>query len=242
MRLVKNPQKVPAFALRDLSGNPVSSADLNGKVVLLNFWATWCPPCNEEIPELTGLQNEYKGRLQVIGISEDDDPPEKVLQFAKRKGINYPIVMATPELIAAFGGVSALPTTFVVDTEGRVVQKHTGIFSLPEYTRELHVLLDLPTDARVERFDDVGQVFLSNAVNATELPGVDLSGLTPDQKKQVLHRLNSDGCTCGCGMTIAECRISDSSCPTSRDLAAKVVAEVLHGAPAEPAPAAKATP
>ncbi len=90
------------------------------------------------------MQNEYKGRIQVIGISEDDDPPEKVLQFARRKEMNYPVVMATPELLASFGGVSALPTTFVVDAQGMVVQKHMGLYSLPEYTRELHVLMGCP--------------------------------------------------------------------------------------------------
>ena len=162
-------------------------------------------------------------------------PARKVLEFARRKGINYPIVIATPELIAAFGGVSALPTTFVVDTQGLVVQKHTGLFSPAEYASELHVLLGMPTDARVERFEDVGQVFVTNAANATELPDVDLSGLTPEQKKQVLHRLNTENCTCGCDMTVAECRITDSPCPTSRDLAAKVVKEVVHGTPAKAA-------
>jgi cytochrome c biogenesis protein CcmG, thiol:disulfide interchange protein DsbE len=239
VRLVNNPKQVPPFALKDLAGNSISTADFAGKVVLLNFWATWCPPCNVEIPELIGLQNQYQGKLLVVGISEDDDPPEKVLQFARKKAINYPIVMATPELIDSFGGVSALPTTFVVDTQGHVVQKHTGLFSVEEYTRELHVLLNMPTDAKVERFEDVGQVFLSNAVNATELPGVDLSHLTPEQKKVVLHRLNAEPCTCGCGITLAECRISDSACPTSRDLAAKVVDEVVHGKSPASDPAAK---
>ena len=240
VRLVKDPQPAPPFTLKDLSGKSISLSDSKGKVILLNFWATWCPPCNVEIPELVELQNQYKDRLQVIGVSEDDDPPEKVLQFAQRKGINYPIVMATPELIDAYGGVSALPTTFVVDDRGRVVQKHMGLVSQAAYTRELQVLLGLPTDAHVETFVDSGQVFLSNVAKATELPGVDMSHLSPEQKKIALHRLNAEGCTCGCGMTLAECRVSDEVCPTSRDLAAKVVSEVARGIVTPPAaPAAK---
>jgi thiol-disulfide isomerase/thioredoxin len=121
-----------------------------GKVVLVNFWATWCPPCREEIPELLELKKEYKDRLEIVGISEDDDPPESVLKFARQKGMTYPIVMATAELIDSYGGVPALPTTFLIDTQGRVVQKlrpahgcARGDFrrsgaGLPEECRERH--------------------------------------------------------------------------------------------------------
>jgi hypothetical protein len=116
-----------------------------------------------------------------VGISEDDDPPEKVLKFAQQKGMSYPIIIATPALIDAYGGVPALPTSFLIDTQGRVVQKHSGLYPIESYDLEIRSLLGMPTNARVETFADTGQVFLRNAANATELPGVSFKGLTPEQ-------------------------------------------------------------
>src|SRR5256885_5346260 len=98
IRFAKNPEVAPPFLLRDINGKIVSTADWKGKVVILNFWATWCPPCREEIPELVRLQAQYKDKLQIIGASEDEDGPQKVQQFVQRFGMNYPIVMATKEL------------------------------------------------------------------------------------------------------------------------------------------------
>jgi hypothetical protein len=138
------------------------------------------------------------------------------------------IVMATQEVIAAYGGVPALPTTFVIDTQGRVVTKHAGLHPIETYYREIRALLGQPVDARIETFADTGQVFLKNAANATELPGVNLTGLTPAQKKAALHRLNAESCTCGCQLTLSQCRVNDTECPVSGDVAAKVVEEVVH--------------
>ena len=221
----------PPFLLHDIGGKIVSTADWKGKVVILNFWATWCPPCREEIPELVELQAKYKDKLLIVGASEDDDGPQKVQQFAQRYGMNYPIVMATRELIDNYGGVPALPTSFVIDPQGRVMVKHTGLYEYEVYEREIRALSGLPVDARIETFDDTGQVFLKNAANATELPDVDLSGLTADQKKEALHRLNAEGCTCGCKLTLAECRINDSTCPVSKGAANDVVKRVRAGQP-----------
>ena len=229
IRFVKNPEMAPPLPERDISGAPLSMANWSGKVIFVNFWATWCPPCREEIPELVALQKQYGGSLQIVGISEDDDPAANVLKFAKQSGINYPIVMATPEVIAAYGGVPALPTTFVIDTQGRVVEKHAGLHPMDSYVREIRALLGQPVDARVETFVDTGQLFLKNAVNATELPGVNLAGLRPEQKKAALHRLNAESCTCGCGLTLSQCRVNDTECPVSGDMAAKVVKEVVRG-------------
>jgi thiol-disulfide isomerase/thioredoxin len=245
VRLASNPQPAPAFLARDIDGNVVSTADWQGKVVLLNFWATWCPPCREEIPELVDLQNRYKDRLQVIGISMDD--PEEVglvKKFAVRAGVNYPIVMASREIIQEYGGVPALPTSFVVNTEGKVVQKHVGLYPTFVYETEARSLLGMPVEASVETFKDEGQIFLKNAALATELPDVDFKGLTPELKKVALKRLNSESCDCGCRLTLAQCRINDSLCPISKKLAAKVVAEVSSPSPstspAPPAPASSA--
>jgi thiol-disulfide isomerase/thioredoxin len=230
IRFVKNPEMAPPIQGLDLLGKPVNKDGWAGKVVLVNFWATWCPPCREEIPELLKLKKEYGERLEIVGISEDDDPPASVLKFARQKGMTYPIVMATPELIDAYGGVPALPTSFLVDTQGRVVQKHSGLYPIEAYDLEIRSLLGMPTNARVETFVDTGQVFLKNAANATELPGVSFKGLTADQKKRALRRLNTESCTCGCNLTLSECRVNDTECPVSGGLAAKVVKEVASGA------------
>lgn len=231
IRFAKNPEPAPPFLLRDINGKIVSTADWKGKVVILNFWATWCPPCREEIPELIRLQEKYKDKLLIVGASEDEDGPQKVEQFVQQHGMNYPVVMATKELIDNYGGVPALPTSFVIDPQGRVVMKHTGLYEYEIYEREVRALAGLSVDARVETFDDTGQIFLKNAANATELPDVDLSGLAPAQKKEALHRLNAESCTCGCKLTLAECRINDTECPVSKGLANDVVKRVRAGQP-----------
>ena len=241
IRFVKNPELAPPIQGLDLLGKPVSKDSWAGKVVLVNFWATWCPPCREEIPELLQLKKEYKDRLQIVGISEDDDPPASVLKFAKQQGMTYPIVMATPELIDSYGGVPALPTSFLIDTQGRVVQKHSGLYPIEAYNLEIRSLLGMPTSARVETFVDTGQVFLKNVANATELPGVSFKGLTADQKKRALRRLNSESCTCGCNLTLSQCRVNDGECPVSGKLAAQVVKEVAGGAKPGRTPPSKGT-
>src|ERR1700722_16670408 len=241
IRFVKNPELAPPLQALDLLGKPVGKDNWTGKVVIVNFWATWCPPCREEIPELLELKKEYKDRLEIVGISEDDDPPASVLKFAQQKGMTYPIVMATPELIGAYGGVPALPTSFLIDTQGRVVQKHSGLYPIKSYQREIRALLGMPTDARVETFIDNGQVFLKNAANATELPGGSFKGFTPDQKKQALRRLNSESCTCGCNLTLSQCRVNETECPVSGKLAADVVKQVASGAKPPQTPPAKGT-
>src|SRR5487761_850804 len=117
IRFVKDPEMAPPLQAMDLLGKPVNKDNWAGKVVLINFWATWCPPCREEIPELLELKKEFQDQLEIVGISEDDDPPASVLKFAQQKGITYPIVMATQELIDSYGGVPALPTSYLIDAQ-----------------------------------------------------------------------------------------------------------------------------
>jgi thiol-disulfide isomerase/thioredoxin len=243
VRFASHPQPMPAFLVNDLDGNPVSTAAWKGKVVFINFWATWCPPCRAEIPVLIDLANRYKDRLQVVGVSVDDGDPAEVKKFAKQAGINYPIVMADRAIVAEYGGVAALPTLFVVNPDGNVVQKHEGLFSNALYEAEVRLLLGLPVDATIETFEDTGQIFLKNAVLATDLPDVDFTSLSPDQKKIALKRMNSEACDCGCTLTLAQCRINDTSCPVSKKLAAQVVKEVASNgaAPAARTPAASAS-
>jgi len=231
IRFASNPSPIPPFLVNDLDGQIVSTAGFHGKVMLLSFWATWCPPCREEIPELNELAARYPHTLQVIGISMDDGPADDVREFAQKVGIHYPVVMATKELADEYGGVPALPTSFIVSPDGGVVQKHMGLYPIEVYDGEIRALLKMPVDAKIETFEDTGQIFLKNVVRATELPDVDFKGLSPDQKQAALKRMNSENCTCGCGLTIAECRIDDSSCATSQKLAADIVSEVRAGKP-----------
>src|SRR5277367_456292 len=225
VRFASNPQPMPAFLVNDIDGVPVSTAAWKGKVVLLNFWATWCPPCRAEVPMLIDLAARYKDRLQIVGVSLDDGP-EEVKAFVKDEGINYPVVMASREILAEYGGVPALPTLFVVNPDGNVVQKHEGLYSRELYETEIRLLLGLPSEATIETFQDTGQIFLKNATFATELPDVDFTGLSAEQKKIALKRMNSDKCDCGCELTLAQCRINDTSCGISRKLAANVVKQV----------------
>jgi thiol-disulfide isomerase/thioredoxin len=229
IRFVKDPTPTPPFLVTDLKGESISTAALKGKVVIVNFWATWCPPCRAEIPELVELQTKYKDRLQVIGVSVDEDAsPQEVNAFAAKAGINYPVVMGK-DIVKEYGGVPALPTSFMVNKDGGVVQKHVGLLQRDEVETEIRALSGLPVNAKIETFADNGQIFLKNAALATDLPDVDMKGLTAAQKTQVLKRLNSETCTCGCGLTIAQCRINDTTCPISQKLAAQVVQEVKSG-------------
>jgi thiol-disulfide isomerase/thioredoxin len=234
IRFVKNPEPIPLFMARDLDGNVVSTASLKGKVTLVNFWATWCPPCRQEIPELVALQEKFKDQLQIISISEDEAPPAALKAFARGAHINYPIVIMTAEIEQGFGGVPALPTSFLINKDGGVMNKHVGYYTIDVWEREIRALSGLDVDARIETFVDTGELFLKNAANATELPGVDLSQLTPQQKQIALKRFNSETCTCGCTLTLAQCRINDSTCPTSREITNRIVKEILSGKSAPP--------
>jgi thiol-disulfide isomerase/thioredoxin len=241
IRFIRDPDAAPEFEVKGVDGKTVSLAQARGKVVLLNFWATWCGPCRMEVPDLVQLQTKYKDRLQVIGLVIDDEDEAAVRNFAKRYSINYPIAMATNEMRFLFGGVPALPTSFIIDAEGRVVQKHIGLRDPVLYETEIRALLGLPINARVETFEDTGEVFLKHANRANELPGVDMSGLSAAQKTVALHRMNEETCTCGCKFTLAQCRIYDSACHTSRERTGKIVAE-SGGDPSPTSPKRSAGP
>jgi thiol-disulfide isomerase/thioredoxin len=234
IRFVKNPDAAPALDVKDLDGKPISLDDTKGKIVIVNFWATWCGPCRAEIPELIELQSKYKDQLEIIALATDEDDPAEVKKFSQKAGINYRVAMAPDKLRIEFGGIPALPTSFVLDTQGRVVQKHIGLNDPAIYELEVRALLGLPFDGKVEYFEDTGQVFLKNADRATELPGVDLSKLSAAQKTVALRRFNSESCTCGCKMTLAQCRINDTGCGVSKTMTAKIVSELSH-APAKTA-------
>ncbi len=226
IRFVRDPDSAPDFQLKDLAGKDLSLASAKGKVILLNFWATWCGPCRAEIPSLIELQNRYKDRLQIIGLADDDDP-DAVKQVVDSEGINFPVALVTNQIRIDYGGVFALPTAFVINTEGRIVQKHVGLFNPALYETEVRALLDLPIAAKIETFEDTGEIFLKHADRATLLPGVNMTKLTPEQRLAALHKFNAEECPCGCKLTLAQCRIYDHGCTFSQNRTAAIVEEIL---------------
>jgi thiol-disulfide isomerase/thioredoxin len=242
IRFVHNPEAAPDFQLQTLDGKPLTLASASGKVVLLNFWATWCGPCRMEIPGLIELQKQYKDSLQVISLLVDVDDVEDARKFVQDAGVNYPVAVATNDIRIRYGGVSALPTLFVLDTQGRIVQKHVGLYDPRLYEMETRALLNLSIPLKVETFEDTGEIFLKNADRATELPGVELANLTAEQKTAALRALNAEGCTCGCSLTLAQCRIYDSACHTSNERAGKIVAALSAKSADHPAAPASSAP
>ncbi len=226
VKFVKNPAPVLDVNFQDLDGRSISASQWRGKVTIVNFWATWCPPCREEIPDLIALQKKYQGHLQIIGVSVDESSADDVRAFVKTHQINYPVAMVTRDLRRAFPGVYALPTSFVLDKEGRTVQRHVGLIGADVYEQETRVLAGLADDVAVEEVEDSGQIVLANAAHATEIPGLDLSHLSADRKAKALERLNADSCVCGCDLTLAQCRINDPNCKISLPLAQQLVKRI----------------
>jgi thiol-disulfide isomerase/thioredoxin len=134
----------PPLALRDLAGKEHKLADYKGKVVVLNFWATWCDPCREEIPHFVELQQKYGDRgLQIIGVSMDDSP-EPVRPFYQRFHMNYPVVMGTAKTGELYGGILGLPISFLIGRDGRIYSKHIGATEASVFEREITHLIEIP--------------------------------------------------------------------------------------------------
>lgn len=239
IRFVRDPDPAPDFKLKDLGGKDLSLEAFHGKVILLNFWATWCGPCRAEIPELIALQNRYKERLQIIGLVVDDDDENEIRKVIASEGMNYPVALADTETRFAYGGIAALPTVFVINADGRVVQKHVGLFDPALYETEVRALLGLPVAAKVETFQDEGDIFLKHADRARILPGVDMSKLSPVQRDVALHKFNAESCTCGCKFTLAQCRIYDAGCQISQKRATEIIKEVSMVETKQPADSEK---
>jgi thiol-disulfide isomerase/thioredoxin len=235
IRFVRDPDPAPEFKLKDLAGRDLNLEASRGKVILLNFWATWCGPCREEIPELIALQNRYKDRLQIIGLVVDDDDEKEIRSVIDSEGINYPVALADPDTRFAYGGIAALPTVFVINSEGRVVQKHVGLFNPALYETEVRALLGLPVAAKMETFQDEGDIFLKHADRARILPGVDMSNLSTEQRDAALHKFNAEACTCGCKFTLAQCRIYDAACQISQRRTAEIIKELSKQESKQPA-------
>ena len=132
----------PSFTLQDLDGKTVSLSDFKGKVVVLDFWATWCPPCVMEIPHFIELYEQYKEQgFAMVGISLDREGIGVVESFARKYRVNYPILMADGQVDKAYGGITGIPTTFVIDSAGNIRQKYIGYRDKAVFEADIKTLL-----------------------------------------------------------------------------------------------------
>ena len=139
---------IPAFNLQDLDGKAFTNADIEGKVVLLNFWATWCGPCKIEMPWFVDFQRKYKDRgFTVMAVSLDEDGWDPVREFAEAMEFNFPVLLGDEAVSDAFGGIIVLPTTLIVNQAGKIVFTHQGLVAKAKYEEEIEVLLDLNATA-----------------------------------------------------------------------------------------------
>jgi peroxiredoxin len=131
------------FTLKDMNGAEVKLASLKGQVILLNFWATWCGPCLIEMPSFVKIQQQYKDKgFQAIGVSVDD-PPEALAPFAKKHGINYPLLvgMEREDLQQAYGGIFGIPISFIISRDGKVCRRQIGPASREQFESWIKALL-----------------------------------------------------------------------------------------------------
>jgi thiol-disulfide isomerase/thioredoxin len=132
----------PAWKLKDVNGKSVSFEQFKGKVVVIDFWATWCGPCRMEIPGYVELQKKYaKDGLVVIGVSIDEGGPKDVKSFIEKYGVDYRIVMGNEAVAKAFGGVEIIPTTFIIDRSGKIRDRKVGAEPTEEFEKRLLAIL-----------------------------------------------------------------------------------------------------
>lgn len=149
-------KQAPTFEAKDSNGKAVTLADYKDRVVLLNFWATWCEPCKMEIPWFMEFETQYRDRgFAVLGVSLDETGWKSVAPFVAHNHINYKITMGTEELGTLYG-VQALPTTYMIDRSGRLAAAHRGLMSKATYEDEILGLLEAPQNASNLRAPSLG--------------------------------------------------------------------------------------
>lgn len=135
------------FTFNDLNDKPVKLSDYRGKIVLVDIWATWCPPCKAEIPGFINLYKKYKERgVEIIGVSVDKGGKKVVAQFAENYNINYPLLIGeNKQIMKVFGPIRGIPTTFLIDPDGVIVDKYVGFHSEKKFEEEILKLLKKTT-------------------------------------------------------------------------------------------------
>jgi peroxiredoxin len=142
VKAAKDRKDAPEFALKDADGKTVHVADYRGKVVLLDFFATWCGPCKIEIPWFTEMERKNKDKgFAVLGVSMDDEGWEVVKPFLAGLNVNYRVVIGNDATAQLYGGVDALPTTFLIDTSGKIAAVHVGLASKKDFEDGIEQLL-----------------------------------------------------------------------------------------------------
>ncbi|HZV12533.1 MAG TPA: TlpA disulfide reductase family protein [Candidatus Kapabacteria bacterium] len=132
----------PDFDLKDSSAHDVRLSDYKGKVVIVDFWATWCPTCRQEIPGLMALQKQYGNKgLQVIGVSVDSKGWEAIRPFMQKQGVNYPVLLGNADVVRAYGNFDSIPLTFVINRQEKIVKQFSGLHTPEEFEKEVASLL-----------------------------------------------------------------------------------------------------
>lgn len=130
----QKPQPAPNFKLKTQNGKTIELAKLKGKVVAVNFWATWCGPCRKEIPGMMEVYKQYKDKgLEIVGVSLDEDGWNDVNPYLQKTPITYPIVIGDQTLAAAYQMGNAIPVTYIIDKKGNIAKKHVGYMSKPDF-------------------------------------------------------------------------------------------------------------
>jgi len=225
----------PEISLTDIEGKRLDLADYKGKVVVLDFWATWCPPCREEIPGFVEMQQKYVGQgFSVIGISMDDEPGP-VVDFYKEFRMNYPVAVGNQRIGELYGGILGLPTTFLIGRDGRIYAKHTGGINPAIIQDEVEQLLAMSPTAEKSDFKPALAAGTSTKIELgdpaaidSEIPGLNLSKLTALQKEALKKQLSEQHCPCGCNFTLLKCRQVDRErCRVSLKLAQEQMEKIL---------------
>lgn len=225
--------KAPEFSLTSLAGDKIDLRDYRGKVVLLDFWATWCGPCRIEIPGFVQLQQKYGSQgFDIIGVSMDSGS-EPVRRFYKTFNMNYPVVMGSDKLGELYGGILGLPTSFLIGRDGRIYAKHVGLTDDAVFESEIKELLAAPANREVVGFKAVGYTASQDIQTSTPaevnspVPGLDLSKLSLAEIKEFENILSKERCKCGCDLSVLKCRQVDPACQTSLEEARKALAGFL---------------